>query len=230
LRFREKTGRFEVILASTGTKGELSAEEMVEWNDARKPAMGEKLDHRRLTLSQKKATWVAAGSAVIQTASGQLLEGPELTLAWEKVRLRGFQAGDRFSAGQLVYLEPHQTVAALPCWQNRAEQPALAEEQVAEMRAQLTTATTEQAACLILCPVQAGGPDHWAALILCRQAEANQFLARHFDSLREVHKECRRQAELTLECLLSLGVPAQAELPPTELPVHQGDGWVADSQ
>ena len=152
-----------------------------------------------------------------------LVEGPELTASWFEIKYRGFQAGDRFPAGQLVYLEPHSTAAAMFVWKSS---PADAEEALSELRSQLETARSDQCACLIVAPIQAGGPDHWTALTLLRQHGDSHFQARHFDSLSAVHAHCRTQAEETFACLTSLGVQcSQAALPPTELPVHQGDGW-----
>ena len=187
--------------------------------------MREKIDYRRLTQAQKQVAWLAAGEQADQTATETLLEGPELTLSWKEVYYRGFQAGDRYPAGQLVYLEPHQTVAALHCWRERAEKPEMAEESLRELRELLHTACTSPAPCLILAPIQAGGPDHWTALIFMRQQPGSQFVAKHYDSLSQVHKGCRRQAEDCFACLAELGVAAQAALPPTDLSVHQKDGW-----
>ena len=67
--------------------------------------------------------------------------------------------------------------------------------------------------------------DHWTALVYFLEQGASHFQATHFDSLTEVHEGCRRQAADIFACLSVLGVSAQPELPPTQLPVNQGDGW-----
>ena len=96
----------------------------------------------------------------------------------------------------------------------------------AELQEQLATARKREGRCLILVPVQAGGPDHWTALTLLRPAGSHsQFEVHYEDSLSQEHIDCRLQAETLLGCLTHLEVPVSKRLPQTEFSVRQKDGY-----
>ena len=216
-------GQLRVRLLSTKTERDMPAVDFVEHQPAKKAGFADKVDHRRLSHLQKDQIWKLAGCAAEQTADGQLVEGPELSVSWMEVFLRGWQSGDRWAPGCVVYLEPHQTAASTAEWKSRTE---LSEQALQELRKSLHVAITSQEPCLVLAPIQAGGPDHWTALSFIRLPGKSFFQAAHQDSLSEVHAGCRAQAVDLHDCLRYLGLStSQPDLPPTTLPVWQGDGW-----
>ena len=96
------------------------------------------------------------------------------------------------------------------------------------LRSQLVWARSQaDKACLILGPVHGAGPQHWTALILFREA-GSVFMPKYYDSLAVDQPECRAQAAERLAMLshiLGAEAVAQTELPATERPVVQKDGY-----
>ena len=117
------------------------------------------LNFRRLLLLQKLSALEASGNELQFAAETAMLEGPELTAFWYSVTVRGFQAGDGFEEGQLVYLEPHSQKPAVGCHL----QEAFSEEVVVasqNFRNLLQSARETTAKCLIVCPVCSEAPRH----------------------------------------------------------------------
>ena len=223
LSFRKETGDFQVRHTASGTLRQLREQEMAPIPAGLlKASMPDKVNLSKLQKLQLENVFAQTGQ-LVQVADKTLLEGPELTASWFEVFYRGNQAGDRFLPGQVVYLEPHTLQAQVYAWQ---EGHADEQHEVEGLKGVLETARNDLSQRLVLAPIQAGGPEHWTALTFMRKHGEAVFTARHQDSLTNVHEGCRLQAEQTFRCLVALGVQcSQPDLPPTELPVNQGDAW-----
>jgi len=210
-------------LAHTTTKRQAAPSEVAEVKPGWKAGMSDRLDFRRLTNAQKQEAWTLAGGEVQQSLAGANLEGPELSMGWMDILLRGRQTGDRWAPDQVVYLEPHGLTASLHIWEQKDE--ARLSEVLPSLQQDLRLALTTDSPVLIVVPVQGAAPDHWTALTYLRQPGSKAFSASHFDSLGQVHANCRSQAESIHQFLLFLGLTAEPELGLTQQPVLQTDGW-----
>ena len=164
-----------------------------------------------------------AGSSAEQTASQQMLEGPELSMVWLEILYRGSQPGDRWEQAQIVYLEPHSFAASLHSFEQQDH--AATEEHLPDLQDRLRVAVGTDRPCLLLVPVQGPEPKHWTALTYLREAGSKDFTVQYFDSAYAVHANCRSKAQAVFRFLRFLEVPSQPDFPPTQQPVWQGDGW-----
>ena len=211
-----RTNRVTVRLSSTGTEQELSEADVIFWDgSAGKPGMRETLDLRRVTVKDRQDALALTGGCRFARA-GEMLESPEVSAAWEQLRLRGVQSGDRFSPDQLIFMNPHPLEVAVNLWESESEK---GEQQ------ELSAAQHSEKAVFVVVPVHSNA-DHWTVLLFMR-AKGKHFRVQYFDSLQPPSKTSRHKAEAVFHYLSQFlwKDDARPEMPATEVPVVQADNW-----
>jgi hypothetical protein len=214
-----------VLLKNTeNCRSEFHVQYVKEVSGHEVPEMAAHLDLRRINFVQKRAAVHQTGAlALVQP--GAEAEGPEITAFWYEVKFRGFQSGDVWKQGQLVYLEPHSqkpTVAAYILDAKSEE----TKEMTVNYSELLQTARSTKEKCLIAAPIASNGPKHWTMLCCYRQAD-ELFKVEFIDSLGKPASSARQEGQRLFKLIVGLVGAEQfstAELPETQNPVLQTDG------
>ncbi len=160
-----------------------------------------KLDYRKVLLMQKLIALKETGDTQF-TVSGAYLEGPEVTAFWHAVLVRGHQSGDCLEAGQTVHIEPHSGKVAVQAHMEEA----FSEEALScykDLQERLELAKTREDRCLIVCPIQSDGPQHWTFLAAQRDT-GEKFQVMYSDSLGQPSMAAQEEARRLFTLLYNL--------------------------